>query len=72
MAWSKVVCPGDDSVMRTDTVSGRESMLIRVPTGDISWPDWLSRDATPLGFLPIKLLNFVEKPAVAGFGCIRL
>ena len=69
MAWSKVVCPGDDSVMSTETVSGRASMLIRVPSGDTSWSDWLSRDATPLGFLPIRLLNFVEKPAEVCFGC---
>ena len=69
MVWSKVVCPGADSVIQTDTVSGRDSMLIRVPSGDMSCPDWLSRDVVPLGFLLIKLLSFVDSPTAAGFGC---
>ena len=69
MVWSKVVCPGADSVIQTDTVSGRDSMLIRVPSGDMSCPDWLSRDIVPLGFLLIRLLSFVDSPAAAGFGC---
>ena len=69
MVWSKVVCPGADSVIQTDTVSGRDSMLIRVPSGDMSCPDWLSRDVVPLGFLLIRLLSFVDSPTAAGFGC---
>ena len=42
MVWSKVVCPEADSAMSTATVSGRESMLICVPSGAMSWFDWLS------------------------------
>ena len=56
MVWSKVVCPGADSVMKTDTVSGRDSMLIRVPSGDMSCPDWLSR-VLVAGHLVVGLRN---------------
>ena len=65
--WSKVVCPGVDSVTQTETVSGRDSMLILVPSGDMSCPEWLSKDTVPFIFLLIRLFSLVDIPA--GFDC---
>ena len=74
MAWSKVVCPGADSVMSTEIVSGRESMLICVPSGAMSWFDWLSSEATPLVAFFLSQLAAEESifdgaPATVGLGC---
>ena len=72
--WSKVVYPEADSAMSTATVSGRESMLICVPSGAMSWFDWLSSEAR---FLVVFFLSqfaaevsiFDGAPATGGLGC---
>ena len=70
MAWSKVVCPGADSVMSTETVSGRESMLICVPSGAMSWFDWLSSEATPM--VAFFLSQFAAEESHRGFGLLAV
>ena len=69
-----MVCPDSDSAVTTATVSGRESMLICVPSGAMNWLDWLSREAR---FLVVFFLSqfvaeeiiFDEAPAAGGLGC---
>ena len=70
-----MVCLDSDSAVSTATVSGRESMLICVPSGAMNWLDWLSREAR---FLVVFFLSqfvaeeiiFDEAPAAGGLGCL--